>query len=140
MKEQGLRVRNFYHLPAAGKTGTTNEFADAWFIGYTPALTAGVWVGFDNKVVHFTNWDGQGGRAAAPIWGRFMQFVYGDPQIGMPVEYFQRPPTVIEEIICSDTKTPVTLAVSVECRRGQKAGRPPLTNAKGEPGYGSASC
>ena len=100
----GLRVRNYYHLPAAGKTGTTNEFADAWFIGYTPALTAGVWVGFDNKVVHFTNWDGQGGRAAAPIWGKFMQYVYGDPQIGLPVEYFQRPPTVIEEIICSDTK------------------------------------
>jgi penicillin-binding protein 1A len=100
----GLRVRNFYHLPAAGKTGTTNEFADAWFIGFTPALTAGVWVGFDNKVVHFTNWDGQGGRAAAPIWARFMQYVYSDPQIGLPVEYFERPPAVIEEIICSDTK------------------------------------
>jgi len=100
----GLRVRNFYHLPAAGKTGTTNEYADAWFIGYTPALTAGVWVGFDNKVVHFTNWDGQGGRAAAPIWAKFMQYVYSDPQIGLPVEYFERPATVIEEIICSDTK------------------------------------
>ncbi len=100
----GTRVRNYYHLPAAGKTGTTNEFADAWFIGYTPALTAGVWVGFDNKVVHFTNWDGQGGRAAAPIWARFMQSVYEDPQIGLPVEYFERPSTVIEEIICADTK------------------------------------
>jgi len=100
----GIRVRNYYHLPAAGKTGTTNEFADAWFIGFTPALVGGVWVGFDNKVVHFTNWDGQGGRAAAPIWGRFMQLVYDDPELKLPVEYFERPLTVFEEIICDDTK------------------------------------
>jgi len=100
----GIRVRSFYHLPAAGKTGTTNEFADAWFIGYTPALVAGVWIGFDNKVVHFTNWDGQGGRAAAPIWAKFMQYVYDDPEIGLPVEYFERPISVFEEIICAETK------------------------------------
>ena len=100
----GARVRNFFHLPAAGKTGSTNEFADAWFIGYTPQLVAGVWVGFDNKVVHFTNWDGQGGRAAAPIWGRFMKYVYDDPDIAMPLEYFQRPETVREETICAVTK------------------------------------
>jgi penicillin-binding protein 1A len=100
----GARVRNFFHLPAAGKTGSTNEFADAWFVGYTPALVAGVWVGFDNKVVHFTNWDGQGGRAAAPIWGRFMQYVYEDPALAMPLEYFEKPATVYEELICADTK------------------------------------
>jgi len=100
----GSRVRNFFHLPAAGKTGSTNEFADAWFIGYTPQMTAGVWVGFDNKVVHFTNWDGQGGRAAAPIWGRFMQYVYDDPDIAMPLEYFPKPETVREEKICVITK------------------------------------
>ena len=100
----GTRIRNFFHLPAAGKTGSTNEFADAWFVGFTPRLVAGVWVGFDNKVVHFTNWDGQGGRAAAPIWGRFMQYVYEDPDIAMPLEYFQKPETVFEETICADTK------------------------------------
>jgi penicillin-binding protein 1A len=100
----GARIRNFFHLPAAGKTGSTNEFADAWFVGFTPQLTAGVWVGFDNKVVHFTNWDGQGGRAAAPIWGRYMQYVYEDPEIAMPLEYFHRPETVLEETICAETK------------------------------------
>jgi penicillin-binding protein 1A len=100
----GSRVRNFFHLPAAGKTGSTNEFADAWFIGYTPQLVAGVWVGFDNKVVHFTNWDGQGGRAAAPIWGRFMKYVYDDPDIALPLEYFKRPANVFEETICGETK------------------------------------
>jgi penicillin-binding protein 1A len=100
----GGRVRNFFHLPAAGKTGTTQEFADAWFIGYTPHISAGVWVGFDNKSVHFTNWDGQGGRAAAPVWGRFMKYVYDDPDIAMPLEYFEKPATVFEETICEQTK------------------------------------
>jgi penicillin-binding protein 1A len=100
----GTRVRSYFHLPAAGKTGTTNDFADAWFVGYTPKLSAGVWVGFDNKSVHFTNWDGQGGRAAAPIWGRFMKYVYEDPSIAMPLEYFEKPATVFEDTICADTK------------------------------------
>ncbi len=100
----GIRVRNFFHLPAAGKTGTTQEFADAWFIGYTPQITAGVWVGFDNKSVHFTNWDGQGGRAAAPLWGRFMQKVYDDPSIGLPLQYFIQPEGIVREKICAETK------------------------------------
>lgn len=100
----GVNVRRFFHLPAAGKTGTTNDFADAWFVGYTPQIAAGVWVGFDNKSVHFKNWDGQGGRAAAPIWGRFMKYVYEDPAIAMPLEYFERPATVFVDTICADTK------------------------------------
>jgi penicillin-binding protein 1A len=100
----GTRVRSFYHLPAAGKTGTTNEFADAWFVGFTPRLSGAVWVGFDNRSVTFTNWDGQGGRAAAPIWARFMKYAYEDPAIALPLEYFQKPETVLEERICADTK------------------------------------
>ncbi len=98
------RIRNFFHLPAAGKTGTTQEYSDAWFIGYTPHITAGVWVGFDNKTVHFTSADGQGGRAAAPIWGRFMQSVYGDPGIGLPLGYFNQPDGVVRDTICEETK------------------------------------
>jgi len=100
----GARVRNYFHLPAAGKTGTTQEFADAWYTGFTPQITAGVWVGFDNKSVHFTDWDGQGGRAAAPIWGMFMQRVYEDPSIAMPLEYFVMPEGVVRDTICTETK------------------------------------
>lgn len=100
----GARIRNFFHLPAAGKTGTTQEYADAWFIGFTPRITAGVWVGFDNKSVHFTSADGQGGRAAAPIWGRFMSYVYNDKEINLPVEFFQQPEGVVKDMICSETK------------------------------------
>lgn len=80
------RVRNFFHYPAAGKTGTTQNYADAWFIGYTPHYTAGVWVGFDDKRMTFTGADGQGGRAAAPIWARFMKYAYA--AVKPPVEYF----------------------------------------------------
>ncbi len=100
----GTRVRSYFNLPAAGKTGTTQEYADSWFIGFTPQLTAGVWVGFDNKSVHFTSADGQGGRAAAPIWGRFMGSVYEDKSIGLPVEFFQQPEGIVRELICSDSK------------------------------------
>ena len=57
--------------PAAGKTGTTNEFMDAWFMGYTPQLLAGVWVGFDEKRTLGSR--ETGGRVAAPIWTRFME-------------------------------------------------------------------
>jgi penicillin-binding protein 1A len=104
----GMRIRNFFHLPAAGKTGTTQEYADAWFVGFTPQITAGVWVGFDNKTVHFTTADGQGGRAAAPIFGKFMQYTYDDPDIAMPLDYFVQPEGVERDSICADTKQLVT--------------------------------
>ncbi len=100
----GARVRNYFVKPAAGKTGTTQEYADAWFVGFTPQITAGVWVGFDNKATHFTTSDGQGGRAAAPIWGLFMKYVYDDPTIAMPLQYFNPPDGVERDTICSETK------------------------------------
>lgn len=75
----GWKVRNFFkNCDAAGKTGTTNDFADAWFIGYTPQLTAGVWVGFDDKRVTFTGGYGYAGEAAAPLWGRLMANIYAN--------------------------------------------------------------
>ena len=64
-----------FDLPAAGKTGTTNSYQDAWFIGFTPTLSTSVWVGFDkNRPLRDRNGVGvTGGRGAAPIWARFMQ-------------------------------------------------------------------
>jgi penicillin-binding protein 1A len=62
--------------PVAGKTGTTNDFTDAWFIGYTPTIVAGAWIGFDEKV---TLGDKEtGGKAALPIWMDFIREVYKD--------------------------------------------------------------
>ena len=77
------RLRYQYHLSndIAGKTGTTQNHSDGWFMGYTPDLVAGVWVGAESPKVHFrTIGLGQGANMALPIWGRFMNKVYKDPQ------------------------------------------------------------
>ena len=100
----GSRVRSFYSGPCAGKTGTTNDYADAWFVGFTPQLVAGAWVGFDEPRIRLGNYNGQGGRAAAPIFGRFMQKTYEDPAIGLPLEYFAQPEGIITDTICVDTR------------------------------------
>ncbi|HEX2960599.1 MAG TPA: PBP1A family penicillin-binding protein [Ignavibacteriales bacterium] len=97
----GAGVRRFFHRPAAGKTGTTQDFGDAWFVGFTPQLVAGVWVGFDDRRVSFTGWYGQGAKAAAPIWGRFMEGAYQN--VDMPLKYFQLPSDVISVDFCAQT-------------------------------------
>lgn len=96
-------IRNFFNRPAAGKTGTTQDYTDAWFVGFTPQLVAGCWLGFDDPRIKFGGGYGQGGRAAAPIWGRFMKYVYDDPQTTMELKYFEMPPDVEEANICSVT-------------------------------------
>jgi penicillin-binding protein 1A len=71
----GVRVWNEgFRIPAGGKTGTTNDYTDVWFIGYTADLVAGVWIGFDNPKEIMGN--AQGGRLAAPAWTAFMREVY----------------------------------------------------------------
>lgn len=78
------RIRQYFPgIDAAGKTGTTNDNADAWFTGYTPQLVCGVWVGFDDHRINFDaiGRNGQGGRAAAPMWGMLMNKVYKDPML-----------------------------------------------------------
>ncbi len=69
--------------PAAGKTGTTNDFTDAWFMGFTPSLTAGVWVGFDDRQVSLGKKE-TGAKAALPIWLQFMKAAME----GKPLEDF----------------------------------------------------
>jgi penicillin-binding protein 1A len=72
------RIKNYFNgISAAGKTGTTNDNADAWFIGYTPELVAGCWVGFDDLRIKLGGY-GEGGKAAAPVWGRLMSKIYSD--------------------------------------------------------------
>jgi penicillin-binding protein 1A len=69
--------------PAAGKTGTTNNYTDAWFMGFTPQLTAGVWVGYDDKAISLGKAE-TGARSALPIWIEFMRGAL----MGLPVENF----------------------------------------------------
>ena len=91
-----VRIRALY-MPqgaVAGKTGTTNDQADGWFMGMTPKITAGVWVGAEDRQVHFESLAlGGGSNMALPIWGIFMKKVMEDPSLGFSVEdQFVAPP------------------------------------------------
>jgi penicillin-binding protein 1A len=73
----GATARSVWHLesPLAGKTGTSDDYTDAWFVGYRPDLAIGVWVGFDRKMPIGGSDTGTGSKAALPIWARIMQSV-----------------------------------------------------------------
>ena len=96
--------------PAAGKTGTTQEYRDAWFVGYTPQLSCAVWVGYDTptRTVNMP-----GGRVAGPIWANFIR----KASEKLPVENFPRPDDIIEVKVCADTG----LVASESCPRTIKA-------------------
>jgi 1A family penicillin-binding protein len=83
-----------FTLPAAGKTGTTNDFHDAWFVGFTPKLVAGVWVGYDQPRTIISN--GYAGNIAVPMWGRFMKAATKDDEPA----WFRAPRTVTSANIC----------------------------------------
>ncbi|MFO0752670.1 MAG: PBP1A family penicillin-binding protein [Thermodesulfovibrionales bacterium] len=87
----GTGMRANIGRPAAGKTGTSNDYKDAWFIGYTPQLVGCVWVGYDDMRRSLGRGE-VGGRAAAPIWGRFMR----DALAGEPLEPFPLPEGIIQ--------------------------------------------
>lgn len=81
----GGRIRRLYHITAdmGGKTGTTNRNSDGWFMGFTPSLVSGCWVGGEERDIHFDRMaDGQGASMALPIWGLYMQKVYADKTLG----------------------------------------------------------
>ncbi len=84
-----------FTLPAAGKTGTTNDFHDAWFVGFTPRLAAGVWVGFDQPRTILPN--GFAGTIAVPVWAAFMKAATR----GDKPEWLKLPPAVTTARICS---------------------------------------
>ncbi len=80
-----------------GKTGTTNDASDGWYIGVTHDLVSGIWVGGDERGIRFPSWDfGQGGRSARPIWEKFMRKVYADPSTGISRGQFKTPSTGID--------------------------------------------
>jgi len=75
-----------------GKTGTTQNASDGWYIGISKDLVTGVWTGGDDRAIHFRSWyDGQGGRTARPIWVKYMEKVYADKDLGYTKGPFPRP-------------------------------------------------
>ena len=90
-----------FNRPAAGKTGTTQGWSDAWFVGFTPQIAAGCWFGVDNfKVPLGPGQDGS--KAALPAWARFMKAAHDT--LGLPVEKFAKPGGIKDSEICSVTK------------------------------------
>src|SRR6185436_4210072 len=89
------RVRSLgFTLPAAGKTGTTNDFHDAWFIGFTPTLLTGVWVGFDQPRTILPN--GFAADLAVPLWTSFMK----EATTGAKPAWFKAPTGIIAVNVC----------------------------------------
>jgi len=81
-----------HNYPIAGKTGTTQNNSDGWFMGLTPDLVTGVWVGADERAVRFaTTTMGQGANTALPVWGYYMQKVKADAKLNYPDKNFERP-------------------------------------------------
>lgn len=75
-----------------GKTGTTQNASDGWYMGMSKDLVSGTWVGGDDRAIHFRSWiNGQGGQTARPIWVKYMAKVYGDPSLGYTKGPFPRP-------------------------------------------------
>ncbi|MHB9143233.1 MAG: penicillin-binding transpeptidase domain-containing protein, partial [Paludibacter sp.] len=78
-----IRTRFGLNMPMGGKTGTTQNNSDGWFMGYTPSLVSGVWVGGEDRSIHFDNIaQGQGATMALPIWALYMRKVLADPELG----------------------------------------------------------
>lgn len=87
-----LNYRYKLNMPMAGKTGTTDNNSDGWFMGYTPYLTAGAWVGCEDRSAHFrATSEGQGANSALPIWAIFMAKCYADPSLGLEKTDFEQP-------------------------------------------------
>lgn len=93
--------------PIAGKTGTTQNQSDGWFMGMVPNLVTGVWVGAEDRSVHFkTITYGQGASMALPIWGMYMKSCYEDAELGISIEDFEEPANLSIRVNCdSDDDT-----------------------------------
>lgn len=91
---------------ASGKTGTSSDWKDAWFVGYTPQLVTGIWLGFDSFDYSLGR-DRAGGRISAPIWGKYMKSALED----IPSEWFRRPSNIVEAKVCAISG----LAISPAC-------------------------
>jgi len=112
-KTLGTAVRLRYDLPnrdydgfsrdieIAGKTGTTQNQSDGWFIGLTPDLVTGVWVGAEDRSVHFRTLTlGMGTNMALPVWGYYMKEVYADSTLSISQDGFEKPEGITVELDC----------------------------------------
>ncbi|WDO13897.1 transglycosylase domain-containing protein [Flavobacterium sp. WW92] len=101
--------------PIAGKTGTTQNQSDGWFVGMVPNLATGVWVGNEDRSAHFKSITyGQGAVMALPIWGLFMKKCYADKELNVSKEPFERPANLSIKVDCWKPPVKDTTAVDQE--------------------------
>lgn len=101
MRLRGPRYR--FTNPIAGKTGTTQENSDGWFIGITPDLVSGTWTGAEDRMVHFRSTNlGEGANTALPIWALYMKKVYADPRLNISMGDFEAPPGGLSVVVDCD--------------------------------------
>lgn len=92
--------------PIAGKTGTTQNQSDGWFMGFVPNLTTGVWVGGEDRAIHFADIGrGQGASMALPIWALYMKKCYADSELNISDKAFTKPDNLSIELDCEKYKT-----------------------------------
>lgn len=104
----GIRLRYKYGFtnPMGGKTGTTQQHSDGWFMAVTPDLVGGVWVGAEDRSIHFQNLtNGQGASMALPIWAKFLRKVVDDPKLRFDSRTFEKPAGVIKNLDCAEELT-----------------------------------
>lgn len=107
----GQRASAIFPRPAAGKTGTSEDYRDAWFVGYSPTLVCAVYVGDDENIPL----GGTGGGLATPVWAEFMR----DAHVGQPVEDFVRPDGLEEVVICQSSSLLARAECPAELRRAE---------------------
>ena len=108
----GIRLRYKYGFtnPIAGKTGTTQNQSDGWFIGMTPELVTGIWAGCEDRAAHFRSLTmGQGANTALPVWAIYMKKIYGNPNLHVSTGDFEKPLH--------------PLSVNIDCTGGQGTGK-----------------
>ena len=104
-----------FENPIAGKTGTTQNQSDGWFMGMVPNLVTGVWVGGEDRAIHFKDIAyGQGATMALPIWGLFMKSVYENDELGISKEDFSAPEELSIPIDCADKEEDLLKPQKVE--------------------------
>ncbi len=121
------RARGFT-LPAAGKTGTMDEYMDAWFVGFIPSMVAGVWVGYDDKRVIGPGMTGA--RAALPIWTDFMM----EATRGRPAEDFPEPVGIATRLVCTESGMLATDACPHVTNENYSVGSEPTEYCTQHPG------
>jgi len=138
-----MRGRHGVYAEIAGKTGTTNDNSDGWYIGMAPKVVAGAWVGGDEKAIRFRSTkDGSGAAMALPIVAKFLKKVYADPSLKISADdYFDRPAGMTIELDCNKYAPPIDalfgdatgVPVTPTTTNPDGTPAPPVTNPDGTP-------